>query len=349
MGANRFLYYNGSLAGDRGSDPEGWGHAARANFNAYHPVITLTLGTALQFFTPHGAILAWQLFKLIITLLMVFFLISRYAGQKDLDFSLFLYLAYFPQYNEMMIAQYQFLITQSLLLFLVYFDTSYKKGSYFLLFSLFVKPIALVMYPVSMLRKNFTTTTICLVTFLALTLPFFYQDIGHYYFKIIAPYFQSPQIVDSLDMYSLTSVLYRTFKVPANILGYIKFIFLIGVLLLTFIKKIPTTTILFGLMVNFILFGFSIFEYHLTIYIPFFVYCFINEKDWDNLPLKTLAVICSGPSLYFVMEYLSYGILHHQIQEPAWPWVNLSRSIPIMILFGILLYKNFQVDKKITS
>jgi hypothetical protein len=88
-GAYAYLH-GGSLSGVVPANVKAYwiGHPLN-NYNVYHPLITLILGSVLILFEPTKSFYIWMCLKFFITLWMVIYFYKNFKGNKHLDFAIF--------------------------------------------------------------------------------------------------------------------------------------------------------------------------------------------------------------------------------------------------------------------
>src|SRR5215813_8633406 len=89
------------------------------NANAYHPILTLLLGSFLILFTPAASFYVWMFIKLFVNLAVLTYFFISFRHSKYIYLATFLSLINSTQYLEIEISQFQFILNTTLFLMLI--------------------------------------------------------------------------------------------------------------------------------------------------------------------------------------------------------------------------------------
>jgi hypothetical protein len=321
------------------------------NYNVYHPLFTILIGTFFTLFAPHNAFIVMMLLKIFITLFTIYFLYKHFYKNKYFTIALFSFLTFFPQYLEIWNGQYHFFL-EITLLFLLYFILKQEKEtlySGFLLFlNLLIKPIGLLWIPVFFIKKRWKTLAlVILLSFIAI-FPFLINQTGNYFINNLIERLKSP-IGGPPGVFTLDAIA-RFY----NLSFYNSFVVKSFIMLLLFFLiiryKISIFWSLFIITSFYLLFYDLVFEYHYTILIPFFVLGILTQKTFQSKTALALILSFSLPTPFFIFHFLQIFTQGHFVTNQGWIFIVLFRTLPLLALTILVLIKEIKVDfSKLTT
>jgi hypothetical protein len=264
-GAYAFLH-GGSLTGILSSGVSPFAHVfcCSFNFNVYHPLFTLLVGTPLQLLPPAIVMGVWACVHLILMAILVFFLWKKFRHHKYLYLALSILLLFSYHYYEIWLAQYHFLFNFFTILFLYesvkHGDT--KKAGVWLFLSLLVKPVGLLWIIPLLLYKRYKTVSFgfgafAFATFLFTIFPFTF---GQYYITNFLSVASAMR--PSANLYAFQWIIP---SFPMATLHFVGILLAIGLIMVQIIKKPSLFTIITLWSGYQLLFYGLVFHYHYTI------------------------------------------------------------------------------------
>lgn len=316
------------------------------NYNVYHPLLTATLGGFLIQFNPDNSIIIWNLIKIFLTLFAAYYIYKNFKENKYLNLSIFIFLTNFSQYNEIKLSQFQFIFNIFILFFLIYLVKNKSKfeGGIFFFLTLVAKPISLLMLPVLIFKKEFMVAIIGILLFLISTITFNILGIGDYYTENIKYHLLNPVSTKGIDFMSLDALLRYTFNLPAEIIKYTKFIFLLAIYLLAFNKKVNTLTLIFLLTTYFLFFYDLVFQYHFSILGTVLSICLLTLPNFQTKITRSLILLINLPTIFFLLRLLNFEYYFDQVygHNPTmlgWQIVSAFQLLPIIMISVIIFIK----------
>jgi hypothetical protein len=236
-----------------------------ANVNVYHPFFTLLIGVPLQYFKPWTSYYIWEGVHVLTTIILIYFIYSRFKENKYLYLGLSLFLLNAFHYYEIRNSQFHFLF--NFFSFFLIYESVKKgdsvKGGIFFFLSLLAKPIGLLWIIPLLIYKHFKTIFAGLLLFLAVSVPFYYSDIGKYYFSNF--YYVSTTSIPSDNLLNFLWFFPQYHILIENIVKYFMYGTFIFFFYLQLFKK-ASLFIVFFLWTSFqLLFYNLVFHYHFTI------------------------------------------------------------------------------------
>lgn len=343
-GAYAFLH-GGDLTGNLPIGINSYANGYLVDSNVYHPLTTVLVGTFFLLFSPNTSFHLFIIIKVILNFLILFYLYINFKGNKYLELAFFFFLINFPQYNDIRISQYQFLLNSAFLLVLIIL-AKHKSGveggiSYFL--TLLIKPVGLIWAPVLLIRKKFKTVIVGLGLFAISTETFNLLGVGKYYTSNLLYQLFHSSFSWSIDYMSLDALLRKTLGLTPDDIKLIKFVSLGGVYFLSFIKKIDLMTLFFLLTVYFLFFYGNIFEYHYSILAPVLAICLLTNKEFQTKLSKILITLISFPTVFFLMRIFNIQLNFQTVYGPnpttlGWGMVSFFQILPIALLVIYILF-----------
>jgi len=310
-----------------------------SNYNVYHPLLTFILGGFFLIFDPNVSFNLWILIKLPVTLTLAFYIYKSFKGNKYLDLAIFVLLANFSSYNEIRISQYQYLFNIFLLLFLIFLvkkKNDFETGILFFL-TLIAKPIGLLWAPAFFVKKKLKKFLIGLSLFLISTGIFQIMGIGNYYTDNIISHFLRPIPTNTIDIMSLDALLRYTFGFTLEEMRYVKFLALIGILIISLSKKASIIKIIFLLTVYFLFFYDLVYQYHFSVLGPVLSICLIALPEFQTRISRILILLINMPGVFFILRFLKIGFYHNSFLGPdptffGWQIVSFFQILLISLL-----------------
>ncbi len=340
------LFNGGELTGEVKTGIKRYSDPYVGNYNVYHPLLTIILGGFLIQLSPDYSIFTWDIIKIIITLLTVFYIYINFKDNKYLNLSFFIFLTNFSQYNEIKLSQFQFLFNISVLYLLINLvkNKSKLEGGILFFLTLIAKPISLLLLPVLILKKKFLIATIGICVFLISTLTFNILGIGGYYVENIKYHLLNPVATEGIDFMSLDALLRNTLNLSTETIRYLKFSILLIIYLLALGKKSNALAIIFILMVYFLLFYDLVFQYHFSILGPILSICLLALPSFQTKLARILILVINLPTVFFILRFLNiefnfdstYG---NNPTITGWQIVSFFQLLPIIILSVIIFIK----------
>lgn len=187
-GQDFFQIPNGAYSFLSGSRLTGHDHyyinCCGVNDNVYHPFFTLAIGLPLIMLAPWTSFYIWIFLHFLADIFIILYLIKRFSSSNLLKWVLIFYLINFYSYYEIINNQYHFLLNLSIFLFLLEFYFK-KKGIiriFYYLVGLLIKPIGSFWAIPMIFNKHFKIAFFSFCIFLLLCLPFYFNNVGKYYF-----------------------------------------------------------------------------------------------------------------------------------------------------------------------
>lgn len=348
--------HGGSLSGEL---PEGiiqYSGNYVTNFNVYHPLLTIILGSFFVIFDPEYSIRIWVFIKIIITVFACYYIYKNFIGNKYLSFALFVFLINFSSYNEIKISQYQFLFNISLLFLIVNLINNKNgfEGGIIYFISLISKPVSLLFAPVLLLKRKWNVLIYGLGFFLISTLAFKILNAGDYFINNIIYHLFNPVSTKGIDFMSLDALLRNGFSVSENVVKILKMSSLILIYAFSIGKNVNILKSIFLLTVYFLFFYDLVFQYHFSVLGPVLALSILVLPEFQSKISKLLILIISLPSIYFIFRIFNYGIINNPTLgiDPTiftWRLVSLFQILPIIILTVIVMIPDIKVYLKILS
>lgn len=322
------------------------------NNNVYHPLLTLLLGGLFIQVPPLSAFYLWMYLKLLLTLWLVSYFYRQFKDNQYIDLAIFLMLVNFTQYLEIRISQYHFLMNFFLWLLLINLVKNKDSiaGGFYLFVDLLVKPVGVLWMPVLFFKKHYWVIAAAIILFLIATVPFIRDHSGSYYTdnlinNIIHANKFGPNQIMTLD------ALLRYNSIPEQMISFLKYCFLGGILVLSMFKRVSVVKGIFLTIVYYLLFYDRVFEYHYTTLIPILSICLVTEKAFQTRFAKILMLIMTGPTIFFLLHFLHIGYLESDylgtdLTPLGWELIILNRIIPLLLLTGAVLLPDL---RQITS
>lgn len=154
------------------------------NDNVYHPFFTLSVGLPLIIFSPWMSFYLWIFLHFLSDIFIIVYLIKRFSLSNLLKWVLIFYLINFYSYYEIINNQYHYLLNISifLLLFELYSKNNKITSIFFYLVGLLIKPIGFFWAIPLIVNKHFKIVFFSFGIFLLSCLPFYFNNVGKYYF-----------------------------------------------------------------------------------------------------------------------------------------------------------------------
>ncbi len=347
-GAYAFIN-GGSLTGELPKGTIQYSADYLSNFNVYHPLITVVLGSFLILFNPDISIQLWIYIKIIITLCVIFYIFKNFHGNKFLNFALFIFLINFSQYNDIKVSQYQFLFNIFLLLLLINIVKKRHalEGGILYFLTLIVKPVSLLWIPALIIKKQWTIAIYGLLIFITSTLTFKILGIGNYYIDNLVYHLKTPIEAKGIDFMSLDALLRSTLKLTPENIKIIKYSTLTIIYLLSFDKRISLIKIIFLLIVFFLFFYDLLFQYHYSVLGPILCICLLALPEFQTKIARLLILIINLPTIFFIFRTLNIGIINNPVlgTDPTittWQIVSFFQILPIFLLTIIVLFPDIK-------
>lgn len=187
-GQDFFQIPNGAFSFIKGLNLTGREHlyinCCGVNDNVYHPFFTLFIGLPLIIFSPWISFYLWILLHFLSDLIIIYLLIKFFSKSNLLRWLLIFYLINFYNYYEIINNQYHYLLNLFTFLFLLelYFNKKSILSTFYYLSGLLIKPIGLIWTISLIINKRYKIAIFSLFLFLLTCLPFYFNNIGKYYF-----------------------------------------------------------------------------------------------------------------------------------------------------------------------
>ena len=319
------------------------------NFNVYHPLLTVILGTFFIQFNPEISIRLWIILKIPITLFTAYYIYKNFKHSKYLSFALLIFLINFSAYNDIKISQYQFLLNIIIIFFTINLvkNKNSLEGAFLYFLSLIVKPIGLIWIPVLLIKKKFSVVIIGLTIFAISTLAFKFIGYGDYYINNLVFHLIQPIPSKGIDFMSLDALLRNSLNISQDEIKILKYLILLGIYAISFIKSVNILKPLFLLIVFFLLFYDFVFQYHFSILGSILTICVLVLPEFQKRFSKILILIITFPNLFFLFKVLNYGIMDKGILgiDPTfrtWQIVSFFQLLPIVILAILTIVPEFK-------
>jgi hypothetical protein len=341
-GADAFLH-GGSLSGDGLPENQGYAHEFVTNANVYHPLFTLVVGSYLALFPANISFHLWIFFKLVITLTMIFYFYQYFKTHKYVDFAIFVLLVSTTQYQEIAISQYQFVLNVFLLLMLITIARGKSKaaGGFFYFCSLLVKPVGILWVPTLLRNRQWKIAVVGIIGFLLGTGIFLYKDIGKYYLDNLTYFLSAPPLEGPDQIVTLASLLKFSTPLDAQLLLWLQRACLVGMLLLSCLKRVHVFKAIFLAIAYYLLFYNRVYEYHYTTLAPILAFCVLYCPEFQTKPGRIFILLTCLPSAFVVMRLLgdvTYSSLYgYNLYFAGWQVLVVSKIIPVLLLTGYVL------------
>ncbi len=343
------FFHGGDLSGN--NLPENikpYSDIRSSNPNDYHPITAFSIGVFLILFSPEKSFFIWMGVKIAITLITVYFIYRNFHNHKYLNFSLFIFLTNFSQYNEMRISQYQFLFNISLIYFLtslVKNKNEFENGALYFL-SLISKPISLLFFPILLIKKKYKTALTGIIVFLFSTITFYLIGSGKHFVENLSYHLFNPRIPDSIDFMSLDALIRSLFPASGDLIKIFKYLFLAGIYILTFKRKIHIFVPLFLLIVYFLFFYDNLFQYHFSVLGPILTMCILIVPEFQSKISRFIIFLINLPTVFFILRFFNFQFIFDPVYGPnptkiGWQIVSFFQLLPIIILSLIILKDHF--------
>ena len=362
-GAYAYLH-GGSLSGVvPGGVKAYWvGHPLN-NYNVYHPLFTLILGSILSLFEPTKSFYIWMCLKFIITLWMVIYFYKNFKGNKHLDFAIFFILTNFTQYLEVVISQYQFAVNFFVFLMLINFakNRSTVLNGIWYFMSLIAKPYGLLWLPILFFKRRYKTLFIGFILFVIMTAIFLLNNSGNYYTYYLMYHFFHPDRSGPIQIITLDAFLRYSTPLSEFVLGNLKIVCFIFIVCLSSFKRISLFKAIYLSIVYYLLFYDRVYEYQYTALIPILAVCLVVCEEFQRRLCKILIAIIGLPSIFFILHFFKIGFIQDPVLGPdptafGWQLIVLNRILPVILLTLFvfvpdvkLIYKDLQVFLRAVS
>lgn len=344
------LFHGGDLSGKL---PEGilqYSQNYVSNYNVYHPLLTITLGSFFILFDPDNSIRLWTFIKMFITLGAVFYIYKNFTQNKYLNLAIFLFLINFSQYNDIKISQYQFVFNIFLLFFLTNLAKNKNKvvtGTLFF-FTLIAKPISLLWIPALLIKKKFSVLVLGFSIFAISTLTFNFLGVGQYFTDNVFYHMFHPMQTKNIDFMSLEAILRNSFGFSIELIKIIKLSILALIYFLALSKKTNIIKVIFLLILYFLFFYDLIFQYHFSVLGPLLSVCLLVLPEFQSKISRILIIIVNLPNTFFIFRILNIGIVKNPIlgTDPTFKTqqiVSFFQILPILFLIIIVLIPNIKI------
>lgn len=324
-----------------------------SNLNVYHPLITVGLGSIFLLINPDSAFYLWMLVKLFINLLLAIYIYKNFKTNKYVDFSIFIFLICFSQYNEIVISQYQFLFNSFLLLFLINLikNKNNKITGFFFFLTLIAKPIGILWAPAFIIKRQLKIFSIGFGLFLLSTGIFLLLGNGFYYTNNLISHFLHPIPTNTIDIMSLDALMRQTFNFSINDIKIIKYISFIFIFALAFKKDVSLVKIIFLLIVYFLMFYDLIYQYHFSVLGPVLAICVLAIPEFQTKIARYFVLIINLPTIFFLLRFFKIGFYNNTFLGPdptllGWQIVSFSQILPILLLVTIVLIPDIKKSVK---
>ena len=362
-GAYAYLH-GGSLSGVvPGGVKAYWvGHPLN-NYNVYHPLFTLILGSILSLFEPTKSFYIWMCLKFIITLWMVIYFYKNFKGNKHLDFAIFFILTNFTQYLEVVISQYQFAVNFFVFLMLINFakNRSTVLNGIWYFMSLIAKPYGLLWLPILFFKRRYKTLFIGFILFVMMTAIFLLNNSGNYYTYYLMYHFFHPDRSGPIQIITLDAFLRYSTPLSEFVLGNLKIVCFIFIVCLSSFKRISLFKAIYLSIVYYLLFYDRVYEYQYTALIPILAVCLVVCEEFQRRLCKIFIAIIGLPSIFFILHFFKIGFIQDPVLGPdptafGWQLIVLNRILPVILLTLFvfvpdvkLIYKDLQVFLRAVS
>ena len=323
-----------------------------SNPNDYHPITALVVGSLIIIFNFQNVFYYWMIAKILITILVVYYIYKNFPDNKYLNLSIFVFLTNFAQYSEIRVSQYQFLFNIFLLLFLVSLvkkkDELEKGILYFT--TLIAKPISLLFLPILILKGHYTSAIIGGSIFLISTLTFNILGIGNYFTDNLIHHLLNPKIGTSIDYMSLEAFLRYTFDLSPEFIKYFKYFVLASIYLLALNKKTHILTLIFLLISYFLFFYDHLFQYHFSILGSILAISLLTLPNFQTRTTKILILTTCLPTIFFILRLLNLEFIMDPVYGPnptmkGWQVTSFFQLLPLTILYVIIFIKEIPMIK----
>lgn len=338
------FFHGGELTGSLPDGIKKYSQNYVTNWNVYHPLLTLTLGSFFILFDPEISIRLWTFIKIFVTLGVVYYIYKNFKENKYLNFALFIFLINFSQYNEIRISQYQFLFNVFLLFFLINLvkNKNNLEGGILYFLTLIAKPIGLLWIPVLLVKKKFSVLVLGSLSFAISTLTFYLLGIGQYFIDNVSYHIFHPMETNNIDFMSLEAILRNSFGISLDAVRIIKMITLGIIYLIAFSKRVNVLKATFLLVLYFLFFYDLVFQYHFSVLGPLLSICLLALSDFQTRFARILILIVSLPNTFFVFRLLNLGIVNNPVlgADPIFKTqqiVSFFQILPILLLVIIVL------------
>ncbi len=352
-GAYAYLH-GGSLSGvvPQGIKAYWIGHPLN-NYNVYHPIFTLILGSFLILFEPTKSFYIWMYLKFFITLWMVIYFYKNFKGNKYLDFAIFFMLTNFTQYLEIEVSQYQFVVNFFIFLMLVNFAKNRSdilNGIWYFM-SLIVKPFGLLWVPILFFKRKYKTMLIGLILFIIFTTIFLLNSSGNYYTYYLQYHFFHPDKSGPIQIITLDAFLRYSTAIPEFVLGGLKIVCFIVIVCLSTFKRISLFKAMYLSIVYYLLFYDRVYEYQYTTLIPILAVCLVVCEEFQRRLSIILITIIGFPSIFFILHYFKIGFIQDPVLGPdptafGWQLIVLNRILPVILLTLFVLVPDIKLIYK---
>lgn len=322
------------------------------NFNVYHPLLTLLLGSFLILFSPASSFYVWMFVKLFVNLVLLTYFYITFRQSKYVYLATFLSLINSTQYLEIEISQFQFILNTMLFLMLIALVKNEKSpplGGVFYFLTLIAKPIGLLWIPVLFFKRQWKMLLIGLGLFLFATSIFLYNHAGDYYVNNLWGNFFTPSKAGPIQIFTLEALLRYSTPLPDSALTSIKLSCLALVIILSVYKRISLQTGIFLAIAYYLTFYDMAFEYHYTTLIPILAICLVTRPEFQQLSSRICIILISLPNVLFLLHLLyslhfkfgPFDATKTMTMDPylgpdptvlGWQLCVLSRIIPVIVL-----------------
>ncbi len=342
--------HGGSLSGTLPPGILPYGNGFPSNYNVYHPLFTILIGSFLLLFKARDSFYVWMFLKLVATSGTIIYFHRSFKNSKYVYFAIFTILINSTQYIEITISQFQSVLNFFTFLLLINLATGGKKipaGIYYFI-GLITKPIGILWLPVLFFKKQYTIIGLGLGLFLFSTLLFFWNHAGTYYTDNLLQHFQTSDTGGPIQIITLAALLKNSTSLPTYVISDLKLFSLLTVVFFCSLKRVNLFKGIFLSTVYFFLFYDLVYEYHYTMLIPILAICLVTCPEFQKLSARILILIISLPNAFFILHFFKVGYLYSNplIPDPdflGWQIIVLSRIVPILLLACIVLLPDVKV------
>ncbi len=315
-----------------------------SNYNVYHPLFTILVGSFLVLFKSKDSFYVWMYLKLVCTSAVIIYFYHSFKRSKYLEFALFTMLINSTQYIEITISQYQSVLNFFTFLLLIALATGRKKlpSALYYLVGLITKPIGLLWLPVLLFKKQFTIALVGGSLFVLITLLFTWTHIGTYYSDNLIWHLQATDIGSPIQIITLAALLKAATPLTEQGISLIKDACLLLIVFFCSLKRVSLFKGIFLSTVYFYLFYDWVYEYHYTTLIPILAICLVMCPEFQTRLARALVLLISLPNAFFILHFFQIGYSHSNpsIPDPdvlGWQIIVLSRIVPLILLSCVVL------------
>lgn len=324
------FFHSGTLNGYLPAGVHPYVQCCSVNFNVYHPLFTLLVGTPLIFFRPWTAFGIWAGVHLLTTVFLVYFLWSKFKHHKYIYLALSLFLLNSYHYYEIWHAQYQFLVNFFTVLFLYESikkgDT--KKAGIYLFLSLLVKPIGLLWVLPLLIYKRFKTVSIGFGLFLVATGIFYLFPFGRYYVNNLIAVSST-----TIATHNIYAIRYIVHSFPLQDIKAISYIIAFAFIIFQVVKK-PGLYIVITLWIGYqLIFYNMVYHYQYTILAGVFclgiLFDIISPKKLIMIPILFLTL----PSTVVLFHLHGEKVILRP--HNSWNWLYMVFWLSVFLGFMV--------------